>query len=99
MRIEDHFLGLTWISPDIWHPAVAQAHMCNLHGRRDTVDQNNFMAPIKLIGFARVKAEGYVCSSRRFLDLTRSIGRIPAHGVIAAIHCPAGHHKVMSRKG
>jgi len=26
MCVEDHLLGLAWISSDIWHPAVAQAH-------------------------------------------------------------------------
>ena len=57
MRIEDHLLDLPWISPHKWHPAVAQANMCGLHGRRDTVDQNNLMAPIELIGLARIKAQ------------------------------------------
>ena len=63
MRIEDHLLGLTWISPDIWHPAVAQAHMCDLDRCGDPIDQHDLMAPIELIGLARIEAQRNVGSS------------------------------------
>ena len=64
--VEHHLLGLAWIGPYEWHPAVAEPHMSNLHRHGDAVDQHDLMAPVELIGFARIKTQRHKsrCRSR-----------------------------------
>ena len=57
MGIEHHLLRLARIGPHEEHPAVAQADMRYLDRGRDPIDQDDLVAPVELIGFARGKAQ------------------------------------------
>jgi len=48
--IEDHPLRLAGIGPDEQHPTMTQANMGNLHRGRDTIDENDLMAQVELVG-------------------------------------------------
>jgi len=45
MRVEDHLLGLARIGADEDHPAVAEADMSHLDGRRHALEHDDLMAP------------------------------------------------------
>ncbi|GAA5662227.1 hypothetical protein Brsp07_00690 [Brucella sp. NBRC 14130] len=60
MGVEDHLLRLARIGPHIHHPAVAEPDMRNLHGRRHTAQNNNLVAPVELVSFARCVIKWYI---------------------------------------
>ncbi|MCL6654553.1 hypothetical protein A6R70_19925 [Agrobacterium rubi] len=47
-----HFLAFAHIGSGKHHTAVEKPDMCHLYGRRHPVDQNDLVAPIKLVGLA-----------------------------------------------
>jgi len=53
--IEHHLLRLARIGPHEQHAAVTEPGMGDLHSHRHAIQQNDFMAPIELVGFARRK--------------------------------------------
>lgn len=83
--VKHHLSGLARIGPDKRHPAMAQTDMRDLDGRGDAIDQNNFMAPVKLIGFTGIKTQWHIGSGGRFSCRLRPTGFIPAHRIIAAV--------------
>lgn len=85
MRIEHHLLGLSGISPHKRHPAVAETDMGDLDRRGHAVEDHDLMAPVELVGLARIEAQRDIGAGRRFLRRLRPTGRISAHGVIAAV--------------
>lgn len=60
MGVEDHLLALTHIGSGKHHPAVAEADMSDLHRGRHPVDQNDLMAPVKLVGLTGCIVERHV---------------------------------------
>ena len=83
MGIEDHLLRLSRIGSHKQHPAVAQSNMGHLHGRRHTVYQHDLMAPVELIGFARIKTERNICGCRRFLFFLGPCSCVTSNGIVA----------------
>jgi hypothetical protein len=57
VRVEHHLLAFTRIALNEEHPAVTQPHVRDFHRRRDPGDHCNLMAPVELIGFARIEAQ------------------------------------------
>lgn len=55
MGIEHHLLTFTWIGPDKQHAAVTEPDMGDLHGHRHAIDDDDLMAPVELVGLARIK--------------------------------------------
>ena len=53
--IEHHLLRLARIGPYEQHAAVTEPGMGDLHSHCHAIQQNDFMAPIELVGFARRK--------------------------------------------
>jgi hypothetical protein len=51
-------------SADSTHPAVAEPDVGGLHDHRHAIEQDDLMAPVKLIGFSRRKAQRDVGRSR-----------------------------------
>ena len=60
MGIEHHLQRLTRIRPHKWHSAMTEAHMGNLDRCGRTINQDDFVAPVELIGFAGVKTQRYI---------------------------------------
>ena len=56
VRVEHHLLRLARIRPHKEHPAVAQPHVCHLHGDRHTVDQIDLVAGAKISRLSRLTA-------------------------------------------
>jgi hypothetical protein len=66
MGVEHHFLRLAWIGAHEQHPAVAKPNMGDLHDHRHAVQQDDFVAPVELVGFPGSKAQRHVGHRRRF---------------------------------
>ena len=84
VRIEHHLLRLAGIGPNIRHPTVAKANMGALHGRGHTIDQNDFTAPVELVGFIGVEARRDIGRGRSLPCRLRPPGRVAPHGIISA---------------
>jgi hypothetical protein len=83
--IEHHLLRLARIAPHKQHPAVAEPEMGGLHDRHYAIEQDDFMAPVELIGFSRRKAQRDIgCSGRLSTVLAPSPG-ITSHGIIITV--------------
>lgn len=57
MGVEDHLLCLARVGADEQHPAVTEANVSYLHGRRDPVNENDHMAPIELVGLTWLEGQ------------------------------------------
>ena len=64
------------------HPAVAEPDLGGLHDHRHAVQQDDFVAPVELVGFPRSKAQRDIGRSRRLVLLCPSPG-IAEHSVVA----------------
>ena len=58
--------------------------MGDLHRRGHAVEDHDLMAPVELVGLARIEAQRHIGARRRFPRRLRPTGRIAAHRVIAA---------------
>jgi hypothetical protein len=85
MGVEDHLLRLSRIGPDEDHPAVAEPDMGDLHRRGHPIDQNDLVAPVELVGFARIEAQRHEGRGRRRTLRLRPRRRVASHGVISAL--------------
>ena len=71
VRVEQHLLCPARIGPRNEHPAVAMAHVGDLHRDRHAVLDDDLVAPVELVGFARRKGQQYErrrCRARTFLS-------------------------------
>ncbi len=84
IRVEHHLLRLARIRAHEQHPAVAQPHVCHLHCHRHAVDQNDLMAPVELIGFARSKTQRHIRVRYCRLAFPMPAAGIPPHCIVAA---------------
>ena len=83
--VEHHLLCLARIAPHEQHPAVAEPDMSSLHDHRHAIEQDDFMAPVELIGFPRRKAQRNVGRSRRLSALLAPSPGVTSHGVVTAV--------------
>jgi hypothetical protein len=84
MGVKDHLLRLARIGPHEWHPAVAEADMGDLHRHRRAIEDHHLMAPVELVGLARIEAQRNIGAGRRFLRRLRPVRSVAPHGIIAA---------------
>jgi len=84
MRVEHHLLCLTWIGPNKWHSAVAQADMGNLDRHRHAIEDYDLMAPVELERLARIEDERNISTGRRLPSRPRPTGRVAPNSIIAA---------------
>jgi hypothetical protein len=85
VRVEDHLLALAGIGPHEQHPAVAEPDMRDLHRRGHPVDQDDLMAPVELVGLARIEAQRHVGGSRRLAFRPRPRRGVAPDRVVAAL--------------
>ncbi len=60
MDLKDHLLALAREDLDQLHPAVAEPHVRSLHPRRRTRQTRVLVAPVELVGLARIEAQRHV---------------------------------------
>jgi len=60
MGVEDHLLRLAQVGPHEQHAAVTQSDLRHLHGDGHAVENDDLVAPVELVGFARPEREWYV---------------------------------------
>ena len=60
MRVEHHLLRLARIGTHEQHAAVAEPTCADLHGHRRTVQHDDFVAPVELVGLAGSKGERHI---------------------------------------
>ncbi len=60
VSVEHHLLRLARIGPHEQHPAMTKPDMSDLHNHSDPAQQDHFVAPIELVGFARSKAQRHI---------------------------------------
>ena len=85
MRVEHHLLRLARIGANEHHAAHAEPDVGDFHRRRHPVDDDDLVAPVKLVGFARRKRQGNVGFRRRARVLLAPAPRIAANSVVAAL--------------
>ena len=83
--VEHHLLALPRIGPHEQHAAVAQADVGHLHGHGRAVDQHDLVAPIELVGLARVEGERHIGLCHRGVAIVRPAVGVAAHCIIAAL--------------
>jgi hypothetical protein len=64
---------------------VAEPDVGGLHDYRHAIEQDDFMAPVELVGFTRRKAQRDVGRSRRLSALLTPSPGVTPHGVVTAI--------------
>ena len=82
---QHHLLRLARVPPHEQHPAVTEPDMGGLHDHRHAIEQDELMAPVKLIGFSRRKAQRDVGRTRGFSALLAPPSGVTAHGVVTAV--------------
>src|SRR3974390_3074166 len=83
--VEHHLLRLARISSHEQHAAVTEPDMGGLYDHRRAIQQNDFVAPVELIGFSRRKAQGDIGCSRCRSPLFGPRPRIAADRVVAPV--------------
>ena len=71
--------------PTPLHTTVAEPDMSDLHDHRHAAQQDDFVAPVELVGFSRSKAQWHIGCSRRLPMLLGPSPGITAHGIITAV--------------
>jgi hypothetical protein len=83
--VEHHLLRLARVDPHERHAAVTKPDMGSLHGHRHAAEQDDFVAPVELVGFTRSKAQRDIGRRHRLpAPLGPSPGVAP-HGIVATI--------------
>jgi hypothetical protein len=83
--VEHHLLRLARVGAHEHHPAHGKPHVGDLHRRRRPADDDDLVAPVELVGFARRKRQGNVSFRRRARVLFAPTPRISANSVVAAL--------------
>ena len=84
VRVEHHLLRLTRIGADKRHAAVTKPHVGCLHGHRRAVQNDDFMAPIELVGVTRGKTQRHIGLGQRGSAFLAPAPGVTADGVITA---------------
>ena len=85
MRVEHHLLRLARIGAHEHHAAVAEPDVGDLHRRRHAVHDDDLVAPVELVRFARRERQRNVGVRRRTRVLLAPVRRIAANRVVASI--------------
>ena len=86
MRLKDHLLTFAGKDLDQIHPAVAQPHVRRLHPGRRPRQTRVLVAPVELVGLARVEAQRHIGLRRRQQTPTPAPRPgVAPHRVIAAL--------------
>lgn len=64
---------------------MAEPHVRNLGGRRNAIDDDDLVASVELVGFARIKAERNIGCSRQRRPISSPCLRIATYRIIAAV--------------
>ena len=83
--VEHHLLRLARIGAHEHHAAVAEPDVGDLHRRRHAVDDDDLVAPVELVGFARRERQRHVGFRRRARVPLSPAPRIAANRVVAAL--------------
>ncbi len=83
--VKHHLLRLARIGPHDQHPAVTKPDMGNLHDHRHAAQQDDFVAPIELVGLSRRKAQRDISRGRRCATLLAPLPRITPNGIVSAL--------------
>src|SRR5271169_5741822 len=67
------------------HPAVTKPDMGGLHDYRHTAQQNDLVAPVELVSFARSEAQRDVGRRRRLSALLGPSPGVAPHGIVATV--------------
>src|SRR2546429_8799618 len=73
------------IDPHEQHAAVTKPDMGGLHDDRHPAQQDDLVAPIKLVGFPRREAQRDVGRRRRLPALLAPSPGVAPHGIVAAV--------------
>ena len=88
--VEHHLLRLAGIGAHEQHPAVTEPNVRHLHHHRHTVDPDDLVTPVELVGFARRKAQRHIRFRRRCPVLPApALGVAPDRIVASLITKPA----------
>ena len=60
VRLEHHLLALAREDLDQLHAAVTQPHVRRLHPDRGTLQDRVFVAPVELVGLARIEDQRHI---------------------------------------
>src|SRR5271157_57965 len=85
VRIEHHLLRLARIGAHEQHATVAEPDVGNFYDHRRAAQQDDFVAPVELVGFAGSEAQWDVGCCRRLPVLLGPSSGIAAHGIVAAV--------------
>ena len=83
--VEHHLLRLARIGAHEQHPAVTEPDMGGLHDHRHAAQQNDFVAPVELVGFPRREAQRDVGRRRRLPALLGPSPGVAPHGIVATV--------------
>ena len=83
--VEHHLLRLARIGSDEQHAAVAEPDMGGLHNHRHAIQQDDFVAPVELVGFTGCKAQWDVGRGRRLSALLGPTPGVATHGIVATV--------------
>ena len=85
VRVEQHLLALPMLRPDIGHPAVAKTDVRDLQPDQLAPDDRVLVAPVELVGLARIEDQRDMRLRRRpGLPTLPPPRRMATHGVVAA---------------
>jgi hypothetical protein len=82
---EDRRMPTTGMTQAAAEAVTAMGHL-DCHGH--AIEDHDLMAPVELVGLARIEAQRDISAGRRLPCCLRPTGRVSAHGVIAAIIAP-----------
>jgi hypothetical protein len=82
--VEHHLLALARIGPDDEHPAVAEPQVRHLHLRRHAGQHHRLVAPVELVGLARIEGQGHEHRRRAPRLLALPAPRMTPHRIVAA---------------
>jgi hypothetical protein len=94
--VEHHLLCVARIGAREHHAAVAKAYVRDLDDRRHAVQQDDLVAPIKLIGLARRKHQRHIGVRRRARVVLPPADRIAANGGVTSLVTEAAQFFVQS---
>lgn len=83
--VEHHLLRLARVAPHKQHAAVAKPDVGRLDHHRHAIEQNHFVAPVELVGFAGRKAQRDVGRSRRLSTVRTPSSGVTPHGIVATV--------------
>lgn len=83
--VEHHLLRFARIGPNKQHAAVTQPDMSDLHEHRHAVEENDLVAPVEPVGFARRKAQRDISRRGRLPALLAPAPGVTPHGIVTTV--------------